>query len=118
MSGIRGVKGLQVAHRTILTGSADLYRKSIVADTSGGQTDTYTKIATLPCNYVPSQYTPRERESAVRVQDYIYWDFTFPAGVDIRATDRLYIGSRRFEVAGGGEPSIGIFTSIICLEIK
>ncbi len=118
MSGIRGVKGLQTALGTVLTSSADQYRKSMVADTSGGQADTYTKIATLPCHYVPSQFTPRERESAVRVQDYVYWDFTFPSDADVRPTDRLFIGSRRFEVVGGGAPSIGIYSSITCLEIQ
>ena len=110
--------GLQAALGSTLTGSADLYRKSSAADTSGGFADTYTRIATLPCSYVRSQFTPREREDSVRVRDFIYWDFVFAADVDIRPTDRVYLGPRRFEVVGGGQSNMGIFTTVTCLEIQ
>jgi hypothetical protein len=118
VSGIRGLGGLQAAVATTLTGSVDVHRKTRVPDTSGGQTDTYAKVASLPCSYRPSQFTPRERESAVRVQAYVYWTFTFAANVDVRPTDRLYLGTRRFEVVGGGAHSLGLYSEFTCLEIQ
>lgn len=117
MSGIRGVTGLQSALRTTLTASVEVHRKMSVRDVSGGYTDTYTKVATLLCRYAPSQFTPRERETGVRIRDYVYWDFVFEHDADVRATDRLYIGTRRFEVVGGGPQSLALFSQVTCLEI-
>ena len=118
MSGIRGVSGLLSAHSSVLTASVDVYRKASVADTSGGSTDTYTLTHTYPCNYRLNQFTPRERESGVRIQEYVYWDFVLAPDVDIRPTDRLYVGTRRFEVVGGGASSLSIFAMFTCLEIQ
>lgn len=117
MTGLRGVRGLQTALVTVLTASVEVHRKSSVADTSGGFTDTYAKVATYPCSYVRSQFTPRERELAVRTQAFIYWDFTLPHDADVRPTDRLYLGTRRFEVVAGGTHSLGIYSTVTTLEI-
>lgn len=118
MSGIRGVSGVQTALTSILKATVDVYRKGHTPDVSGGVVDAYTKVATLACSYRLNQFTPRERETGVRIQDYVYWDFTFAADADIQATDRLYLGTRRFEVVGGGTHSLGIYNQVTCLEIQ
>lgn len=118
MSGIRGVAGIQAAMASTLKASVDVYRKGHTPDVSGGVVDAYTKVNTLACSYRLNQFTPRERESGTRIQDYVYWDFTFAANADVRATDRLYIDSRRFEVVGGGTHSLGLYSQVTCLEIQ
>ena len=117
MSGIRGVSGLQVAIATTLSSRVDVYRKMSVADTSGGEIDTYTKVSTLPCSYTPAPLIPRERESTIQARSIIHWNFNFPADADVVPTDRLYLGSRVFEVVGGGPASINIFSQVTCEEI-
>ena len=118
MSGIRGVSGVQTAMLSILKASVDVYRKGVVPDSTGGVVDAYTFVDTLPCLYKLNQFTPRESETGVRVEDFVYLDFTFLADADIRPTDRLYLGTRRFEIVGGGTHSLGIFSQVTCLEIQ
>jgi hypothetical protein len=119
VSGIRSVEGLRVAMGTLLQSTAVVMRKTRVADASGGQTDTYTKVATLPCRYIPGALIPREREErGILIQSDMYWQFTFAWDADVRPTDRLVAAGRTFEVQGGGPPSLGIFNTITCLEIR
>lgn len=119
MSGIRGVAGLRAAMTTIFQGSADVYRKTKTPDTSGGQTDTYAKVATLPCRYKPAAFAPREREArGVLVQSESFWVFTFEHDADVQPTDRLRADGKTFEVQGGGPASLGVYASFTATEIR
>lgn len=119
MSGIRGVTGLRTALGTILQSSADIYRKTRAPDVSGGQTDTYAKVSSLPCHFAPAGAFPREREErGVLIQSLAYWTFTFAHNADVRPTDRLVVGTRTFEIQGGGVASLGVFTEVTCLEVR
>lgn len=97
--------------------TATIMRKGQVADSSGGTTDTYSAVATLPCNFTRSNVTPREHENAYTIQHISYWTFVFAARSDVRTTDRIVSQGRTWEVVGGGSGSYEIATRVTCQEI-
>lgn len=99
------------------TSSAVVYRRTIVADTSGGQTITFVEGPTYPCSFALAQVTPREVETTFRTVTLVLWIFIFPVTADVRPTDQLHVGARRFEVVGGGAGSMSITQSFTCQEI-
>ncbi len=97
---------------------ATVKRLSQVADTTGGFTDTYTTAATYPCTFTRFLIRPREQETAGRIRNVSYWAFHFTTDADIRATDRLQVGTRMFEVVGVGQDStVSPLLEIIAMEI-
>ena len=117
LPGLAGQARLRAALARTFTVTADVSRKTQVADTTGGFTDTYAVVATLPCSFSRSQITPIERENAVTVRAISFWNFVFPAESDIQPTDRLIVGDRTFEVVSSATGSIELATRVICQEI-
>lgn len=101
-----------------LTASAQISRVTRVADGSGGQTDTYAVVATLPCSYSVSGIRPLERENATQIRSIVVWNFVFAAGTDIQFTDRILVDGRTFEVVSHRTGSIELATRVICMEIE
>ena len=110
------VKAQTIIART-LTATAQISRLTQTPDTSGGMTDTYTSVMTLPCSYSMSGIRPLERESATQVRSIVVWNFVFEAGTDIRFTDRILVDGRTFEVVSSRTGSIELATRVICMEI-
>jgi len=108
---------LRGAYLDVFTSTATVMRKTTVADTQGGQRDTYVSAGTYPCHFAKSQIRPREVEFTVRIQDVTYWAFHFPSGTNVLPTDRLVTGGRTFEVVGHGEGSRGLLLELIAQEI-
>lgn len=107
----------QVVGKTFDT-TADVMRKSSVADTSGGQTDSYALFATYPCSLKVYPVRALERESGERIQSIIVWQFVFPFDADVQQTDRLETpDGRTFEVVGSGKDSFNIYVLITAHEI-
>lgn len=109
--------GIRTLAESAMTATATVYRKSFVADTTGGFTDTYAAVGTFPCMYAPHQITPTERETTISVQAISMWRFQFPMGTDIENTDRIVTGGRTFEVVSPGSGSIEVAVRVICQEI-
>lgn len=99
------------------TAEASVLRRMSVRDSSGGFTDTYTSVATLPCSYSRFPIRPLVRENTTQVKSIMEWMFSFPDGSDIRRTDRLQVGSRVFEVLEPGARSQNITLNVTCMEI-
>jgi len=115
--GLAGQARLRAALALTLSTSAAILRKTQVADSTGGFTDSYTEVATHLCSFSRSQITPIERENAVQVLAISFWNFVFAAETDIRTTDRIVVGSRTFEVVSSATGSIELATRVICQEI-
>jgi hypothetical protein len=117
--GLAGQARLRAALAHTFTASATILRKTQVADSTGGYTDTYASVATHMCSFARSQVTPIERENAVQVRSISMWNFVFAAETDIRTTDRIYISAedRTFEVVSSATGSIKLATRVICQEI-
>ncbi len=83
-----------------LTETALVKRRVLTTDSAGGQTATWpSTTVTTTCRVAPSR-TPVEQILADRVAAVQGWTVTLPYGTDVRAQDRLYVGSRVFEVIG------------------
>lgn len=97
---------------------ATVLRKVTVEDTQGGSTDTYPDTGVqYPCSFTRYPVRPVERENQPFIQQVVEWSFLFPVDSDIRATDRLMVGERVFEVVDASLGSIAVARRADCLEI-
>jgi hypothetical protein len=94
-------------------------RKTEVADSSGGMTDTYATVSTLACQFYRQGITPLERENAVQVRSISVWIFVFAWGSDVLPTDRLVEVSsgRTFEVVSSATGSLDLACRVLAQEI-
>lgn len=113
----RAITAAQRVVAKTFTATATVMRRTQVADTSGGFSDTYAALATHSCSFSEEIVSPVERERDVRIQSISYWKFVFAAGTDIRLTDRLVVGARTFEVSGAGEGSLAVVLRVYAQEI-
>lgn len=109
-------KAKQVIQRTFNT-TAQVVRKTKVADNMGGFTDTYAVVATLPCQFYKQGITPVERENATQVLSVSVWVFVFASGSDVRPTDRLVSDGRTFEVVSSATGSLDLACRVTAMEI-
>jgi hypothetical protein len=108
----------RVAFGQLLTSQAVIARVTRERDAGGGWTTVTTDVATLPCSYFQFMITPREQETTTTVRAISFWTFLFPAGSDVRPTDKIKVGARTWEVVGGGERTVELRLSITAMEIK
>lgn len=113
------LEALRAAYTLWMTSTAAIYRRTQVADTSGGFTDTYASVGLEPCSFSMFPITPVERETTTRVQVIAFWRFLFAHDVDIRSTDYIVVveSSRTFQVVYAGMGSIEINKQVLCQEI-
>lgn len=114
---LAGQARLKAALVRTLDASATIYRKTQVADNTGGFTDTYLPFTTYMCSFARSQITPVERENAVQVRSISFFNFVFPADADIRTTDRIVVNARTFEVVSSATGSLVLAVRVVCQEI-
>lgn len=83
---------------TILPSSAAVKRRTGTNDGLGGRADTYGTVATVVCRITPTTTDVIEKEIGSRLRSDVMWRVAFPAGTDIRSTDRLTIGTATYAV--------------------
>jgi hypothetical protein len=105
-----------VINKTLNT-TATVYRKQVVTDDMGGQTDSYVTAGSYPCSFARYPITPVERETSVTVIAVAFWQFVFPDGTDIRTSDRLICNGRSFEVVSSATGSLSLATRVLAQEI-
>ena len=99
--------------------SVGIGRRSQASDGAGGYTDTWSTVASVAGRVSPGGLTPQERAIAERLVGVQTWTITLPALTDVRAADRLIVGSRTLEVVGVLAPrSYELCTRCVCVEIK
>lgn len=88
------------AQTTALPSTCTISRKSLVADTMGGYTETWaTLTASVACRLSPLS-APTEAIMAERYGGRQTWQLTLPAGQDVTHDDRVVISSTTYEVVG------------------
>ena len=112
------ITALRAAMRQGDNTTAVVLRLTQVSDGAGGNTDAYAEAAEYPCSYSPFPITPVERESATQARSMSAWKFIFPAGSDVRPTDRLQADGRLWEVVEAIAGSREIQRAVLCWEIK
>lgn len=110
-------KAQSIVNRVTLDTPAIIYRRTQVADTTGGFVDTFESVATVLCSFAAQGITPQEREGTYTVQTITVWRFVFSAGTDVRQTDRIICQGRTFEVTSSASGSIEVAKRVICTEI-
>ena len=97
---------MKAAQVTALPGTCSISRRSMVADTMGGYTETWADLATgVACRLVVMR-APTEALVAARFAGMELWQLTLPAAQAITHNDRVVISDVTYEVAGinsGGE---------------
>lgn len=108
---------LKQAVEQTMVDTASILRVVRTRDNAGGWITTTETVATLPCSYRQILITPREQEATTTVRAISFWRFIFPAGSDVRSTDQIQVGTRTWEVVGGGEQSYETRRAITAMEI-
>lgn len=112
----------QVVYRMVtversFTASATIMRLGPVIDSQGAQYDDYDEAGTYPCTFARYPSRPLERENQPRIQAVAYWVFVFQRAVDVRATDRIVVDGRTFEVVNPELGSADTVRRVVCMEI-
>ena len=97
---------------------ATIQRPTRSRDTKGGWITTWDDVADLRCSYFQILITPREQEGTTTVRAISFWTFLFPAGSDVRPSDRIKVGTRTWEVVGGGERQNELHRAVTAMEIQ
>jgi hypothetical protein len=106
----------------LLPSVAAIYRTSSVSDGAGGQVDAWGLVSgqdRLPCRYTRSQ-EPSETETPLGIRSVSRWIFAFSttlAPQEIRASDRIVVDGRTFEVEGVGGGSVEVARRVTAVEI-
>jgi len=104
-----------ILNRT-LPDTATIERDTLGSDGSGGQTVTST-ATTGPFACRVAMPSGREEVIAGRLDAVGIWTITLPAGTDVKAQDRILVGSRTFEVTIPLRPrSWQISCRVLCTE--
>ena len=82
------------------TTACSILRKSSVSDGMGGQTDTWTTLASTTCRVAPDKSLDLEAAVQGRLQAESRWIIAFPAGTDVTAADRVTTLGSTYEVTG------------------
>lgn len=102
-----------------------LQRPVVVSDNQGGQTTTYTTVASGSlatsngARLAPAGYQANERVIAERLGTTDLWRVTLPQGTDARGNDQIVIGgTRTFQIVGiAGPHSYDAALPVTCVEV-
>lgn len=83
-----------------MTDTAQVLRATSVPDGEGGQTETWTVVATVPCRVAAADITPMERDLATQVLPRTLWRISLPAQTQVTSQDRLAIGTWVYDILG------------------
>jgi hypothetical protein len=96
---------------------AIILRATASPDGYGGKTDAWANMATVPCRYGPIAFRDQEEVVADRFRNRQLFRVAFPAGTDVRLTDRITAGALTLAVEGLRVPkSIEIERVAICVQ--
>lgn len=100
------------------TDTAEIMRTTLVTNAAGGQTETETVVATVPCRLQEQRAASvigQERAEGGRVVAVTEWRAFLPAGTDVRPADRLLVNGTRYEVidaSGAATDTIAVAVSL------
>jgi len=83
---------------TVLPDTVGLTRPTTASDGLGGQSSTFTLVASYAARVTPINVQQAEEEVGARFEDGTVYRFAFPAGTDVRNTDRLTYSGSTFSV--------------------
>jgi hypothetical protein len=106
-----------------LPSSCAIRRNTPTDNGQGGASASWNTVEgyeSVPCRYAPNTKVPLETVTPIGVRAISVWDVTFSATLPvdaIRASDRLVIDGRTFQVTGGGGASYEASRRVLAVEI-
>lgn len=98
-----------------MTNTALVKRRSLASDSMGGVTETWSTVATVACRV--SSITGKDQAMlGGRIVEGATLRVTVPALTTVQMYDRLYVGSRQFEVLALSEHTVETARVIVCEE--
>lgn len=88
------VAAMRAEMAAALPDTCQIARPLRLPDGAGGFSETYTVIATVPCRIASMGQT----QTAARSGSAASWTVGLPAGTDVRESDRIVYGARKFEI--------------------
>lgn len=110
---------MQAAALPILTGTCTISRKTEGSDGMGGQSDTWTTLATVACAIAPAMQADNEQIQELRLGLVSGWIIRLPVGTDVTILDRIVSGGITYEVNDIRAPRTSpVFTTCICSRVQ
>lgn len=101
-----------------LPDTCTISRATTASDSKGGQTQTWANVATdVDCRLSSPRTQPTHTVAGETPQTVATWTITLAANTDIRPSDRIFIGTRVFEVDAAGDRSYEISLRVTAREI-
>jgi head-tail adaptor len=110
------LEDMRATQAAALPESATITRFTFVSDGMGGQIETPAVAGTPACRVGPGKAS--ERVIAGRLTVVTVFPVTFPAGTDVRSSDRITVGTRTFEVIGDGAHALETARRVECVEVS
>lgn len=107
---------LRSAAVKLLSDSCIVERNTPESDGAGKQIDSWAVINTYPCRISQSS-TPSESVAGGSISSVSQYKLRLPYDADVKASDRVTVGARLFEVVGGGIGTEGLLKVVTCLEV-
>lgn len=92
-------------------------RATVASDGMGGQTETWSTVATVACRLGVSGTRPNEGETGDQLRTSADFVFTMEQGTDVRNGDRIGFGSRTFEVTKAQAHSWETALRVVVVEV-
>ncbi len=97
-----------------LPDTCQISRPVRASDGAGGFTEEYIVVATVPCRIASMGQT----QTAARQGSAASWTVGLPAGTDVRESDRIVYGARRFEIGSILKFPHDLSVLLLCSEVR
>lgn len=108
---------MQVTQNQTLVEDCSIMRSTLASDGAGGQTSSTTLTPSVCRMALSTTHLPSDQLIAGSPQGQVLWRITLPADADVRASDRINVGTRWFEVKGIYGPGT-YTTALICVCVE
>lgn len=85
--------------------SAQIQRATTASDGAGGRTKTWATVTTIDCRITPDAGGGQDVRTNDKMRDAEPYKVTFPAGTDVRITDRIIAAGLTLSVEAVRAPS-------------
>jgi hypothetical protein len=110
---------LRAAAEATFADVVEIRRASAASDEVGGETLTWSTVATAACQLLETTRLAREQEVGSTLQRIAGWQLNVPHGTDVRPKDRAKVNGIEYEViAGFGARSNNLTTIVVLAEIS
>jgi head-tail adaptor len=102
---------------TVLPSTAQIQRATATSDGAGGRSRSFSTVATVACRITPDAMGAREALGNDKIKDTEPYRVAFPAGTDVRLSDRVSVGGLVLSVEAVRQPrSVEVERVTFCMR--